>query len=400
MRLAEDLASRAAISIENARLYGELKETDRRKDEFLATLAHELRNPLAPIRNSLHLIRGANGDGPMESERAMAERNVVHLARLIDDLMDIARINRGKIELSKQVVDLATIVNQAVSTARPLIDERHQEMFVTVAERTIKLEADPTRLEQVFWNLLNNAAKYTEPGGQIQLTVEAADGGEVVVRVRDTGIGIKAEMLPRVFDMFVQVGDHKDHAQGGLGIGLSLVRTLVEMHGGSITARSEGPGKGSEFVVRLPLLTRARDVETPVSDQARESVGKPPRRRILVVDDNVDAARSLARLLERLYGQELRVAHNGMEALILAEEFRPEVILLDIGLPGMDGNEVARRLRERPGTEDSLVVALTGWGQESDIERSRAAGFDHHLVKPANPEAIVELLARTDADKS
>jgi signal transduction histidine kinase/ActR/RegA family two-component response regulator len=393
LRLAEDLASRAAIAIENARLYGELKETDRRKDEFLATLAHELRNPLAPIRNSLHLLRAADGNGPMEAERAMAERNVVHLARLIDDLMDVARINRGKIELSTKVVDLATVLGHAVETARPLLDERRQELTTSVAVKSVRLEADPTRLEQVFWNLLNNAAKYTEPGGRVRLSVEP-DGAEVVVRVQDTGIGIEPEMLPKVFDMFVQVGEHSGHAQGGLGIGLSLVRTLVELHGGSITARSEGPGQGSEFVVRLPILTQPAQGEAPARDHRPVAPGTPPRRRVLVVDDNADAAKSLSRLLGRLYGQDVRVAHDGPEALRVAGEFRPEVVLLDIGLPGMDGNEVARRLREQPEFEATLIVALTGWGQASDLARSRAAGFDHHLVKPANPEVILELLTQ------
>ena len=369
-----------------------LQDADRRKDEFLATLAHELRNPLAPIRNALHLMKGAGGEGEgFEAERAMAERNVVHLTRLIDDLMDVARIGRGKIELQKEVVDLATIVLQAVETARPLIDGRLHELTVALPEGAIRVDADPTRLEQVLWNLLNNSAKYTGPGGQIRLGVEP-DGDEAVVRVRDTGVGIEAEMLPRVFDMFVQVGEHRGHDQGGLGIGLSLVKTLVEMHGGSITASSDGPGKGSEFVVRLPLLVAAGPSVATDGDQRRGADGKPPRRRILVVDDNVDAARSLSRLLERLYGQDVRVAHDGPEALAVADEFLPHVLLLDIGLPGMDGNEVARRLRGRPEFREALVVALTGWGQDGDVARSREAGFDHHLVKPADPDIILELL--------
>ncbi len=394
LRLAEDLASRAAIAIENARLYAELREADRRKDEFLATLAHELRNPLAPIRNALHLMAHPSEDRKAhEAERAMAERQVVHLARLIDDLMDVARIARGKIELHKEVVDLATIVRQAVESARPLIDGRRHRLTVSLPEGPTRLEGDPTRLEQVLWNLLNNAAKYSEPGGAIELVAER-DGGEVVVLLRDTGIGIAPEMLPRVFDIFVQVEGHKGHAQGGLGIGLSLVRTLVQMHGGSISARSEGPGTGSEFVVRLPLLPQPIEAETPAREERREAADRPPRRRILVVDDNVDAARSLARLLARLYGQDVRVAHDGPEALGVAGEYRPEVVLLDIGLPGMDGNEVARRLRDQPEFEQTLIVALTGWGQESDLEKSRAAGFDHHLVKPASPEVILELLTK------
>ncbi len=367
-----------------------LQDADRRKDEFLATLGHELRNPLAPIRNALLLMR-RHDDGDLEAERAMAERQVAHLARLVDDLMDVARIGRGQIDLHKEVVDLATIVGQAVETARSQIDDRRHRLAVSLPEGAIRLKADPMRLEQVLWNLLNNAAKYTDPGGRIALSAEP-DGGEVVVRVRDTGIGIAPEMLPRVFDMFVQVGDHKGHAQGGLGIGLSLVRTLVEMHGGTITADSDGPGHGSEFVLRLPVLPPSVAIEAPNEDRRRPVGDKTPCRRILVVDDNVDAARSLAKLMSRAYGQEVRVAHDGPEALTIAEEFLPEVILLDIGLPGMDGNEVARRLRERPEFRRALFVALTGWGQESDVERSREAGFDHYLVKPANPEAILELL--------
>ncbi len=390
-RVVVGVASQAAITLDNARLYGELKETDRRKNEFLATLAHELRNPLAPIRNTLHLMKQADGDGPMEEERAMAERQVVHLTRLIDDLMDVARISRGKIELQKEVVDLATVVSQAVETARPQIVERRHDLSVAMPLGPIRLEADPTRLEQVLWNLLNNSAKYSPPGGKIALTVEPG-AGEVVLRVRDEGIGIAPGMLPHIFDMFVQVGDHKDHAQGGLGIGLSLVRTLVEMHGGSIAAHSQGPGTGSEFVVRLPVLAPTREAGK-AADRHRGGAGTgPPRRRILVVDDNIDAARSLARLLSRLYGQEVQVAHDGPEALEKAGEFRPEVVLLDIGLPGMSGYQVAERLRGRPEFESTLIVALTGWGQEDDRRRSVESGIDRHLVKPVKPEDILDLL--------
>ncbi len=400
LAVAEDLASRAAIAIENARLYGELREADRLKNEFLATLAHELRNPLAPIRNALHLMRepSPNGDGH-ELERAMAERQVVHLSRLIDDLMDVARISRGKIELHREVVDLAKIVNQAVETSRPQIDDRHHRLTVSLRDEAIRLEGDPTRLEQIFWNLLNNAAKYSEPGGQIRLTVQR-EGGEAVIRVRDTGIGIKPELLPQIFQMFVQVGDHKGHAQGGLGIGLSLVRTLVEMHGGSISARSEGPGLGSEFIVRLPALAPAPAAEPAARVPRRDPDEKPPLRRILVLDDNIDAARSLGRILEKFYGQEVRLAHDGPEALIVAEEFRPEVVLLDIGLPGMSGYEVAEQLRSRPEFNATLIVALTGWGQEDDRRRSSESGIDRHLVKPVAPETLLALLAEAPESKN
>ncbi len=394
LAVAEDLASRAAIAIENARLYGELKEADRRKNEFLATLAHELRNPLAPIRNALLLMREPATDAESnEAERAMAERQVVHLTRLIDDLMDVARISQGKIELQKQVVDLAAIVNQAVETARPHTDGRSHRVTVRLPDEVVRLNGDPTRLEQILWNLLNNAAKYSEPGCQIDVVVEL-DRLDVLIRVRDTGIGIKPEMLPRIFEMFIQDGDHRDHSRGGLGIGLSLVRRLVEMHGGSIAVHSAGPGLGSEFVVRLPVSS----ITPAESEPAKNSPSKPgcglTRRRILVVDDNTDAARSLARLLTRLYEQEVRVADDGPEALVAVSEFQPEVVLLDIGLPGMSGYEVAEQLRRRPEYEGMLIVALTGWGQEEDRRRSLAAGIDHHLVKPVDVADLEKLLRK------
>jgi signal transduction histidine kinase len=391
LKVAEDLASRAAIAIENARLYNQLKEADRSKDEFLATLAHELRNPLAPIRNVLSLMReSANGDqfGP---ERAMAERQVLHLTRLIDDLMDVARISQGKMKLHKQVVNLATIVNQAVETARLQIESRRHQLTVSQPGEAIRLEADPTRLEQILWNLLNNAAKYSEPGSRINLMVEPA-GAEVVIRVRDTGIGIKSEMLHRIFGMFVQVGEHKDHAQGGLGIGLSLVRTLVEMHGGSINAHSDGPGQGSEFVVRLPILTTLPAEETVPRTPAPKQECMPCRR-ILVVDDNVDAAESLAMLLTQFHGQDVQIAYDGPAALNAAEEYRPEVMLLDIGLPRMNGYAVARAIRERPWSEKVVIIALTGWGQDGDRRCSKEAGIDHHLVKPVELAELLKLLA-------
>ncbi len=390
----EELERRVKVrTAELARANDALQEADRRKDEFLATLAHELRNPLAPIRTALHLMGHPTGVGrDFEVERAMAERQVVHLARLIDDLMDVARISRGKIELREEVVDLATAVNQAVETARPLIDERRHNLIVSLPGEAIRLEGDPTRMEQVLWNLLNNAAKYTEPGGEIRLTVEPGVG-EVAIRVRDTGIGLPRDSLPHIFDMFVQVDHRPGRSQGGLGIGLGLVKTLVEMHGGTITASSEGPGQGSEFTVRLPMMSGViggRD--GPKAEDRGRSEGSLPRRRILVADDNVDAANSLARLLTRLHGQEVRVAHDGPEALALAGSFLPEVALLDIGMPGMDGYEVARRLRANPDLQGLLLVALTGWGQEDDRRRSEEAGFDRHLVKPVDPEVVRELL--------
>ncbi len=396
LRLAEDLAYRAAIAIENARLYEALREGDRRKDEFLATLAHELRNPLAPIRNALHLLKYAGGDAhEREAERAMAERQVAHLARLVDDLMDIARITRGKIELRKEVVGLAAIVERAIEAVGSSLQERGHALSSSIADTSILLEADPTRLEQVLWNLLNNAIKYTEPGGLIRLEAGRV-GGEAFVRVRDTGIGIMPEMLPHIFQMFVQAEHRSDRSKGGLGIGLCLVKTLVEMHGGTISVRSEGAGRGTEFTLRLPALPPllSSPADSSPTDGAQESEVKPTPRghRILVVDDNVDAARSLARVLARLYGQEVEVAHDGPTALSVALAFRPEVVLLDIGMPVMDGYEVARRLRSHHEPATMRLIALTGWGQEADRQRSKDAGIDDHLVKPVDPEVIMKII--------
>ena len=371
-----------------------LREADRRKDEFLATLAHELRNPLAPIRNALSLMEHAAGAGPEhEAERAMAERQVGHLTRLVDDLLDTARISRGKIELRTEALELAPAVRRAVEALQSSLQGRGPSLSVSLPAEPIRLQADPTRLEQVLWNLLSNAARYTEPNGRIRLEARRR-GDAVVIWVRDTGVGIEPAMLPRIFEMFVQAGPRAGRAQGGLGIGLGLVRTLVELHGGTVTAHSDGPGSGSEFVVRLPILPSecGAPVEPPRDD--RRPTERPlPRRRILVVDDNVDAASSLSRLLTRLYGQEVRVAHDGPAALELAPAFRPEVVILDIGMPGMDGYEVARRLRCQAECAGALLVALTGWGQESDQRRSREAGLDRHLIKPVDLEALRDVLA-------
>jgi PAS domain S-box-containing protein len=371
-----------------------LAEADRRKDEFLAMLAHELRNPLAPIRTGLEILRHAEGDDrPIEPLRAMMERQVDHLTRLVDDLMDVSRITRGKIELRKEVVDLGTILGHVVEAARPSFVERRHELIVGWPEGPIHLEADPTRLGQILDNLLNNACKYTEPGGCIRLTA-GREGGSLVLRVRDTGIGIAPEKLPYIFDLFMQAERRLDRSQGGLGIGLSLVRSLAEMHGGEVTARSDGPGRGSEFVVRLPALPPT----SVTGDRAEPGAGLEPapslpRRRILVVDDNPDSARTMAMLLRRSWGQEVEVAHDGPGAIEVALTFRPELLLLDLGLPGMSGYEVARHLRQRPEFAGTLIVAMTGWGQDSDRQRSAQAGFDHHLVKPVDPEALRSLLA-------
>ena len=379
-----------------------LREADRRKDEFLAVLAHEIRNPLASIRNSLRLMERADGDGrtpagpraaDLESERAMAERQVAHLARLIDDLMDVSRISRGRIELRRRPIELAPVLERAIEAARSPMLERGHDFSVELPPGPIRLEADPTRLEQVFGNLLSNATKYTPPGGRISVRAEV-QGGEVVVTVRDSGLGIGPEMLPRVFEMFVQDGTHARHAEGGLGIGLGLSKSLVELHGGRISARSDGPGLGSEFEVALPLSVEvAPESDGPGEDGRLGSAPATPRRRILVVDDNEAVALSLSRLLERAYKQDVRVAHDGPSALEVAGEFRPDVVLLDIGLPVMDGCEVARRLRERPEFATTYVVALTGWGQEADRRRSEDAGIDRHMVKPIDPDELADLIA-------
>jgi PAS domain S-box-containing protein len=390
LRLAEDLAHRAAVAVENARLYSEVKEAARRKDEFLAMLAHELRNPLAPIRNALHVMKmaGANGDA-VESARQMTERQVQHMVRLVDDLLDVSRIMRGRVELRKEPVDLATVIARGVETAQPMLDAQGQELLLAVPPEPLWLEADPTRLAQVVANLVHNAAKFSERAGRVWVTAER-QGGEAVIRVRDEGAGIRPDLLPHVFDLFVQADRSLERSQGGLGIGLTVVRSLVELHGGTVTARSEGPGKGSEFVVRLPGLRDAGGA-APAGEGGRPA-GAGRARRVLVVDDNVDAAESTALLL-RLWGHDVRLAHNGPEAVRAAEEYRPEIVLLDIGLPGMNGYDVARQLRQRPESQKALLVAVTGYGQEQDRRRTQESGFDRHLTKPVDPTALEAIVA-------
>jgi two-component system CheB/CheR fusion protein len=379
--IAEDITARKQA--EEA-----LKEADRRKDEFLAMLAHELRNPLAPIRTALEIMRMAGATGPqVEPARQMIERQVQQLVRLVDDLLDVSRFTRGKIDLRKESVDLAAVVAQALETSRPHLDARRHELTVSLPPEPLCLEADPTRLAQVFANLLNNAAKFTEEGGRVALAAER-QGPEVVLRVRDTGIGMTEEMLARAFDLFAQADRALDRSHGGLGIGLTLARRLVQMHGGSVQAFSDGPGKGSEFVVRLPLLDGAR----PAGQVPRVWNGPRTSRRILIVDDNVDVAESIAQLLG-MAGHGVRTAYSGPAALEAARSYRPEAVLLDIGMPGMDGYEVARRLRQEAGLEEILLVALTGYGQQEDRRRSRQAAIDHHLVKPVDLETLEALLA-------
>ena len=368
-----------------------LAEADRRKSEFLALLGHELRNPLAPLRNALAVLDPDDPDREtIRWAKGLLGRQVDQIVRLVDGLLDLSRMMQGKLDLRKERVELSSIVANAVETARPTIDAKGHKLTVSLPAEPIVLDADPIRLAQAFTNLLINAAKYSEPGGQITLTA-VREGAEVVVSVRDTGVGIAPEMLHRIFILFMQEGRSADRSQGGLGVGLALVKSLVEMHGGVVQARSEGLGRGSEFIVRLPAPAIAAAPE-PKGGRKPTELGWP-HRRILVVDDNVDSTNALAKMLTRLYSEEVRVAHDGPEALAAAEEFRPEIVLLDIGLPGMDGYEVARRLQSRPEAEGMLLVALTGWGQESDRERSREAGFDGHLVKPVDPEALRDLLS-------
>jgi signal transduction histidine kinase/DNA-binding response OmpR family regulator len=391
LALAEDLTGRAAIALDNARLYRDIQKSDRAKNEFLAMLAHELRNPLAPIRNACQILRVVAPDQPeLTTARDMIDRQVQHLVRLVDDLLDISRITRGKIQLRPEPVEVAAVVARAVEVSRPLIEARKHQLTVREPSERLWVRADPLRLAQVLANLLNNAAKYTEEGGRIWLSAQR-DGRHVAFRVRDTGIGIPAEMLPNIFDLFTQVDRSIDRSEGGLGIGLTLVKRLVEMHGGSVRAYSAGPGKGSEFLVRLPALAEPpSDAATEYDD--KQSTGLASRR-VLLVDDNVDAAESLATLL-RLQGHDVRLAHDGVTALKTAESFQPEVVLLDIGLPGMDGYEVAERLRREVKLSDALLAALTGYGRDDDRRRSRAAGIDIHLVKPVDLAALQAMLAR------
>jgi len=365
-----------------------LRDADRRKDEFLATLAHELRNPLAPILNSLHIMRlAANDDPAIERVRGIMERQVNHMVRLVDDLMEVSRITRGKIELRREPVELAAVLKSAIETSQPLIESARHRLSVTLPPEPVVLDADPVRLAQVFSNLLNNSAKYSEEKGQIWVTV-VREPHTAVVSVRDAGIGLAKAMLPRVFDMFTQIDSAGGRSRGGLGIGLTLVKNLVRMHGGQVTAASEGPGKGCEFTVRLPLSSRTL-VDAPTI-QGQSTAGVPLR--VLVVDDNLDSAESLGVLL-RLVGAESYVVHDGASALRALGMFRPDLVLLDIGMPDMDGYEVARRIRQLPEYRDLVLIALTGWGQEQDRRRSAAAGFDHHLLKPTDMVALQALMA-------
>jgi signal transduction histidine kinase len=382
---------------ERARIELALKEADRHKDEFLAMLAHELRNPLAPIYNAVQLMRRKQLDDPQLAwSRDVIERQIAHLSRLVDDLLDVSRITRGKINLTKESLDVSSLIARAVETTHPLITERAHNLLLKVPPEPLKVLGDPTRLTQALGNVLSNAAKYTDRGGRITIAV-AREGAEVTISVTDTGKGIPEHLLPLIFNLFTQLDYTSGQAQGGLGIGLALVRKLVEMHGGSVTARSDGVGKGSEFVIRLPLHADAEAPSAEADDAGPDSnlddagANDRVKRRILVADDNNDALESLATLLQ-LGGHDVVTASNGALALENAERHRPEVMLLDIGMPVLDGYEVARRVRAQPWGRSVTLVALTGWGQDSDRRRSREAGFDSHLVKPLDMDKLAELL--------
>ncbi len=364
----------------------QLRDQDRRKDEFLATLAHELRNPLAPIRTGLELIQITNDASVVHRVHQMMGRQLVHLVRMVDDLLDISRVTMGKVQLVTERVEIDHVINSAVETVRSLFEKNGVELVLDVAADPLVVQGDPTRLAQIVANLLSNAAKYTPRGGRVVVSA-ALRGEQVEIAVTDTGIGIPPEKLPQVFEMFAQLGQSIDRASGGLGIGLTLARRLVELHGGTIDAQSEGPGRGARFVVRLPLRT--------IAHEQRSTVAPVPRGaslRILVVDDNVDAAEALAALLE-ISGHAIRLAHTGQDALSIAVEQRPDVLLLDIGLPGIDGYEVARRIRADSSQPQPMLVALTGWGAEEDRRKGRDAGFDEHLVKPVDHARLAALLA-------
>jgi len=370
-----------------------LKNADRRKDEFLATLAHELRNPLAPLRSGLQVLNISQDAALAVETRKMMDRQLSHMVRLIDDLLDVSRITSDKLVLRKEWVSLRAIVETAVETSRPVTEAAGHALNLALPEEPIWLAADPTRLSQVICNLLTNAAKYTPEGGSIKLAA-AMEGGEIVFRVTDTGLGIPPEMLGEVFEMFTQVDRSLDRAQGGLGIGLALVKRLVELHGGTITALSPGLGAGSTFIVRLPLVEAcARGMSPGTPGDATSARSPTSGRRVLVVDDNVDGAASLAKVLQ-ICGHETRTAHSGPEALDAARPFKPEVVFLDIGLPGMSGYEVAKRLRGEPSLSGAVLVALTGWGSEDHKRQSREAGFDFHLTKPVEVTTIESVLAR------
>lgn len=392
LKFVEDLAQRAATAIENARLYHEARQADSRKDEFLATLAHELRNPLASMTLAMEVLRIKEiGQDRLDEARSIIDRQLLHLVRLVDDLLDLSRITRDRLELRKTRVDLREVIQQAVEIAKPLAESKNHHLRVEVPDSPITVEADPTRLAQVFSNLLNNASKFTPVGGHVSLTV-GCTAETVRLVVRDDGIGLTQEALPRIFDMFTQVDGTLEQTHGGLGIGLTLARRLVELHGGTISATSAGPGKGSEFTVELPLCLEHKSENTGEDVMTIEE--KPLRKglRVLVVDDNADSASMLSAMLE-IEGHEAHVRYDGLAAVQAAETLEPDVVFMDIGLPGLNGFEAAERIRTNPANSGMTLVAITGWGQDQDRQRSKDAGFNVHLVKPVPIKSLKELLA-------
>jgi two-component system CheB/CheR fusion protein len=395
----EDVTVRRELESASRRQLGELTTAGHAKDQFLAMLSHELRNPLNAARNALQLVRHPQASGPtMHHAWEVIDRQFITLTRLMGDLLDVARISAGRLKIEKTMVDFAGVVRRAVDAIGLSVTARGQELTLVLPSDPVEVEADPIRLEQALGNLLSNASKFTGQGGHVRVTVEQTPGtdepdpGWVIVRVRDDGSGIDAQLLPQVFNFFTQADHSLARSQGGLGIGLAIVQQIVNAHGGQVEARSPGKGQGSEFVMRLPRSRRGQQGE--MAADTRQPLTPPPEalgRRVLIVEDNADSAETLALLL-RLSGHDVQVAGDGPNALRVASTFGPDIVLLDIGLPGVDGYEVARQLRQVPGMADKLIVAVTGYGQEQDRHRARQAGFDRHLIKPVNPDALLQLL--------
>jgi signal transduction histidine kinase/ActR/RegA family two-component response regulator len=390
-QLEREMSERLAVAQERLHLVDQLRQADRRKDEFLATLAHELRNPLAPLSNALELWRFAkNKPEQLDELREMMQRQVRQMTRLIDDLLDVSRISRGKISLRTERVELRSLVNTALESVKPVIGASNHRLEISLPEEPVFVHGDATRISQVVGNVLNNAIKYTPEGGHIWLSV-ARERDKASISVRDTGCGIPTDHLSNIFEMFQQVDQTLDRSQGGLGIGLTLAKRLIEMHGGTIEATSDGPGQGSEFLIRFPTIAAEESGE---AEPAPSVAATPelPRRRILVVDDVHESAQTLARMLQTI-GQEVSTAHDGYAALAHVREHRPEAVFLDIAMPGMNGYEVARRIRASHDAEAPMLVALTGYGQDDDRRRAQEAGFDFHLTKPASIEQLTSLLS-------
>ena len=386
--VSQDITERKRLENDLRKLAADLSETDRRKNEFLATLAHELRNPLAPMSNMIEVAKRSQGDyAKLQLAHETIERQLDQMVRLVDDLLDLNRITHDRLELRRSEIELSSVIRQAIEVAHPLITAANHEVVVNLPKDPIYLNADPARLAQVFGNLLNNSCKYTKPNGKISVSVMQRDD-DVLISVKDNGAGIPADKLDSIFDMFMQVDLSSERSQGGLGIGLTLVKRLIEMHGGKIEAQSAGEGQGSEFIVTLPVVHRPAEISVPTAYDVPES---GQHRRILIVDDNVDSADSLAMLLQ-ITGNETYMAHDGAEALQAIEKYRPEVVLLDIGLPKLSGHDVCRRAREEAWGKDIFFIALTGWGQDDDRRRSAEAGFNGHLVKPVDHDKLMALL--------